>query len=453
MADTRLRWTQLLTHDFCPWLNRWVYWIKHPIVSLCFAGIAAGLCAAFVKTTALVGAFLILAVVLIGCLWPWISIAGVSAQIKVRQRKITEGDSVRIQLFVTNRWPWPVWGLLFKGDLLPLAVGESAAMSLPVVAGRASTEFEWNFTPQVRGEYPGSRPQLVTSFPFGLRQASRGIDMSESILVWPKLIPLETLLDAAQTRPADESFSETRVGPSGDMIGTRPFRNGDSLRRVHWAQTARHGQFIVRELQDTVQASIRVVFDSDPRMHHGSGTSDSLEWSIRIAASVCSAYHRQNAEVECCFGHETISLKQGSKGLSEFLDRLSRWKPCRHDANPNIIKPASGLHSESRDASKHQDQDCFHHHSQHDCRRIHHRNCGRFQLTITTELGLTHRTEHRHVHGDQRWIVLTHPTPDHDCPHCDERHRPPNSSSIVVESADTLPAEFRRHWRHVCHAG
>ena len=451
-SEIRRQLTRLLTHDFCPWLNRWVYWIKNPLVCLLAAAGAAALCALFVKSTAVVGLAILLFVVVTGYLWPWISVSGTRCHLTIAQTRVTEGDTVCVTAHVSNRWPWRIWGLTLTGDLLPDADGRHQPVPLPPIPARTTTEFQWNFLPICRGEYPRNPPRLVTTFPFGLRRASRMTTIDHRVLVWPKLIPLQTLLDAAQTRPSDETFSENRVGPCGDIMGTRPFRAGDSLRRVHWAQTARHGQLIVRELQDTVQSSIRVVFDSDPRMHRGNGTGDSLEWSIRIAASVCRAYHRENAEVECCFSHETISLKPGQKGFSDFLDRLARWQPCHHGPKT----PIDSIHFNTQGLERNdvwKDNECLHHHSHRECHRSHHRNCGLFQLTITTEQGLSHRTKHRHVHGDQRWVVLTHPFQTDDCPLCGDLHRPPASSSIVVECTDKLPLEFSRKWRQACHAG
>lgn len=215
------------------------------------------------------------------------------------------------------------------------------------------------------------------------------------------------------------------------MTGTRAFRDGDSLRRVHWAQTARQGRMIVCERQAPVQSAVRVVFDSDPALHRGQAEGGTLEWSIRIAASICAAYHRQNAQVECCFGHETLPLRPGTQGLNRFLDALARWKVCTHQEGSR----------------------CGHEHGRRDCRRIHHRNCGAFQLTVTTDLGLGHRTEHRHVHGDQRLIVLKTNAFDRDCLICGEQHSPASHLAIVLDSADSVVADFRRQWRHVCHVG
>jgi len=416
----------LLEYDFCPWANRWLYWMKRPIASLALAGLAALACAILVKPLALVAFAATLLVVLLGYVWPSVAVRGLDCSLRFIQQRVSENEPATARVRIVNRWPWPVWGMALEGGFDGGNEGINsrvASVALARVAGRATTEFEWSFVPRCRGEYPSRPPRLVTGFPFGLRHASHPVTVRQPLLVWPQIVPLETLLDAAETRPSDEFCSEHRAGDSGDMTGTRPFRDGDSLRRVHWAQTARHGRMIVCERQAPAQSAIRVEFDSDQHLHRGTGRDSTLEWSIRLAASICAAYHRENAHVECCFGHEVIPIAHGPRGLQRFLDVLARWQPAVRE------------------------------HDQLHCHRIHPHNCGLFQLTITTDIGLQHRTAHRHVHGDQRLVVLNTAGFGGPLHVCGQAHAPLSRHAIVLDRPDGLAAEFRRKWRHICHAG
>ncbi len=424
--------TVLLTHDFCPWANRWVHWTKHPYAILGLATVVALACALFVKPVSAVACGAALLILLLGHLWPGITIRGLTGELRFQHLRATEGDNVQARFRIVNRWPWPVWGITIEGGN---GVDESVALAR--VAGWSAIEFDRVYVPQCRGEFPQVPLRLTTGFPFGLRYASRPVIAEDLLLVWPKIIPLETLLDAAETRPSEDQFSEIRLGDSGDLAGTRLFRSGDSLRRVHWAQTARLGKMIVCERQASTQSAIRVVFDSNPLLHRGAGGDSTMEWSIRIAASVCSAYHRENAQVECCFGHETIPISAGVQGWRRFLDRLARWKPCE------------GQHEGRADHA----HGCEHEHPENHCQRIHHRNCGVFQLTITTDLGLSHRTEHRHVHGDHRLVLLRTAAFGEACDLCGAEHQPPGRAAIVIDSAVDIANNFRRQWRQACHAG
>ena len=411
--------TAILTRDICPQAAAWARRLEHPAAVLTAALASSLALAAWVSPLALVSFASILAVLALGYAWPTLSIRGLSARVRFHEPRVNEGEVVQATVAVRNAWPWPVWGISVEGD-----IGGEVSIALAQVAGWSTTEFVWDIVAGRRGEYPRNPWRLVNGFPFGLRLARRDVVVEGTVLVWPATIRLETLVDAAETRPADDMYSELRVGDSGDMAGTRPFRHGDSLRRVHWAQTARLGQMVVCERESPVLSAVRVVFDSNPALHDDDGGNGTLEASIRIAASICAAYHRQNAHVECCFGHESLRMAAGVAGRNRFLDELARFVPCTH-------------HSHA----------CQHEHSPAACSRIHHHNCGVFQVTITTSRGLIERTEHRHVHGDQLWVVLE----------SGDAAAAANQSlmgrAINLGVGERSLAAFEARWRSLCHAG
>lgn len=398
----------LFSHDFCPGADRWLAWLRRPIAALALMLAVALACAIFIHPLAFVAFAAILLVMAIGYAWPSIAIRGLSARLRFFESRVREGDRVHAVIAITNAWPWPVWGVSLEAD-----IGSAASVAFASIAGNATAEFEWTSVAGRRGEHPATRPQLVTGFPFGLRMARRTITVERPLVVWPRSVSLETLLDAAETRPSDDRFSETRVGESGDNSGTRLFRPGDSLRRVHWAQTARSGQMVVSERQAPTLSAVRVVFDPEARLHETHGAESTLESTIRIVASICEAYHREQAIVECCYGHHTIRIAHGPVGLRRFLDALARFQPFPFE---------------------------------HDCRPIHHRDCGLFQITVTTSRGLRERVEHRHVHGDELRIVLDSESDD------DTGRRAAGRAIHVPAGPDALEA-FKARWKAVCHVG
>lgn len=406
-----------LNYDFCPWINRWVYWVKRPIACLLLAAATAMVCGIFVKSAAFIALGAVLLVILAGVFWPLLTIRGLSGSISFAEPRGREGESQIVIVRIHNQWPWSAWGFRVEGGF------DNHTVALACIPGWSSAQFNWQFIPSCRGEYPRLTPQLITGFPFGIRSAKREMTVIGSLIVWPKVYALTNLLDAAETRPSDSAISERRVGDFGDPMGSRFFQQGDSLRRMNWKQTARTGEMIVTERQAPAKTAIRVVFDTDPVVHWGQGPDSSFEWTIRIAASICAAYQRENAIVECCFSHTTCVIAPGTSGWQLFMDRLTRLE----------LQVDRGHH--------------------HVCRRIHHHHCGAFQVTVTTDQGLAHRIEHRHVHGDQRWIVLTKDEEAEGCQICGQAHRtfPPHSTRLRCHAE--LADEFRQKWRQICHAG
>jgi uncharacterized protein (DUF58 family) len=64
-------------------------------------------------------------------------------------------------------------------------------------------------------------------------------------------------------------MSDRTAGETGDLLGTRLFRAGDSLRRVHWVQTARQQQLVVTERQSPAGSVVRVCVDTAAESYPG----------------------------------------------------------------------------------------------------------------------------------------------------------------------------------------
>jgi hypothetical protein len=238
----------VLSHDFCPSMNGWVYWMKHPLASIWAAATVALICGIWVNPYALLLLAALAGIAGLGVAWPWIAARGISGRVSFPQPRVRAGERALVRIEIHNRLPWPVWGLsLRRGFVRGSDAHEGIALAR--VNGFSTVQLEWSFVPEHRGVYPFQEPRLDTGFPFGLFHATAAVDVVGELIVWPRSVALDALPDAMEIHSREDRLADRRVGDCGDMIGTRPFRPGDSLRRVHWRQTARHGRLIVTERQ------------------------------------------------------------------------------------------------------------------------------------------------------------------------------------------------------------
>ena len=329
-----LNWLQqtnaALNHDFCPGANRWVYWLKNPLLSLLLAAGISLLCGVFLKTEALFITAILLLVAGVGVALPWLAMRGVDVHLAFDTRRSRVGQPVLVRLRVRNRWPWPIWGLsLVRGFALRDTNDTDEGVSLARVSGWSTAEYSWSFIPQVRGCYPLAVPEIETGFPFGLYRASRNTTVDGHVVVWPKTVMLAGLPDAVESNQSDDQLADRRVGDFGDMLGTRAFRSGDSLRRVHWAQTARQQQMIVCERQAPATTSVRVTLDVEAASHPDVAPSErdpmnSLELAVQVAASVCESLHRQHCRVELSLNDQLLIAGESATSFQRLMDVLSQ---------------------------------------------------------------------------------------------------------------------------------
>ena len=347
-------WRSLLAavnHDFFPSLNRYVYWLKQPIGWFLLAAVASLLVAIMLGPQGWVLFVGIVSVTLLGVLWPALAMRGLSAELSFDRRRVTEQQVVRVKLRVTNRWPLPIWGLsLDRGFSSYCDRSGRPVIALGCVRPWSTAEFEWEYTPEARGVLPVAQPILSNGFPFGIWQAERVVQVPVKLLVWPRTFTLDGIPEISGNRFAVTGMLQPKSGHDGEFIGIRPYRQGDSLRHIHWAQTARQDELIVCERQTHCRRSVRI--ELDPAMIAGESEASweaSREWLFRVSASLCKAFHAHRFQIACQLGDELIELPESALDIKPILDRMAMWKSQVADQEASVSLGSTSSAAEQAD--------------------------------------------------------------------------------------------------------
>ena len=113
---------------------------------------------------------------------------------------------------------------------------------------------------------------------------SAELDLENSALVYPQILPLRT----AQDETPSATLADEHVGspPSGDDVaGLREFVPGDALGRVHWKRSLRSGRLLVGEREGDASGEIEVLLRLNPN-----SPKASIETTISRAASEVAAH-------------------------------------------------------------------------------------------------------------------------------------------------------------------
>jgi uncharacterized protein (DUF58 family) len=164
-----------------------------------------------------------------------------------------------------------------------------------------------------RGPVGATRWTLGTSDPLGFFQGFRPAADREVALVLPRFA---SLAGRRRSRELEASLAAERAGSGNELFGIRPYRPGDSLRRIHWRSSARHGELVVREYEPPGLQTLRVVLDPSP------STTEVADQIARIAASEAWDCLRQGGRVVVSApGLESIQ----SRNLWDVLEWLARY--------------------------------------------------------------------------------------------------------------------------------
>ena len=192
-------------------------------------------------------------------------------------------SAVTLRLDNISRLPT---GLLLVEDRVPYVLGSRPRFVLDRVEPRGRREVTYTVRSDVRGRYQLGPLSIRLTDPFGMCELTRSFSSRDTLVVTPPVQELPLVPLAGEWTGSGESRSRSLASAGEDDAGTREYRQGDDLRRVHWRSTARLGQLMVRREEQPWQARCTVLLDTRSTAHGGEGPGSSFEWAVAAAASV-----------------------------------------------------------------------------------------------------------------------------------------------------------------------
>ncbi|HEY3956968.1 MAG TPA: DUF58 domain-containing protein [Streptosporangiaceae bacterium] len=257
--------------------------------------------------------------------------------------RVPAGQPVRVLLRIENVSRLPT-GLLLAEDEVPYTLGSRPRFVLERIERGGTRELDYPLRSDVRGKFTVGPLRLRVADVFGLVELGRSFSSSSTLVVSPKIVPLPG--GAVTGSWLGEGDGHAKAAAAGeDDAGTRPYRDGDELRRVHWRSTARYGELMVRREEQQWRNHAVLLLDARRSAHVGNGATSSFEFAVSAAASigVQLAMHGFDGQLVTDSG-----AAAGPGGFEDvMLDSLAVIKPsARRDLTRALaaVRPrASGL--------------------------------------------------------------------------------------------------------------
>ncbi|MDQ6776541.1 MAG: DUF58 domain-containing protein, partial [Actinomycetota bacterium] len=221
------------------------------------------------------------AFVLLGILAPaWTRLAarGASVERRMNVRRVTEGQAFEFELEVRcGRTPALSGEVLEPLAAEPIPLGPHRRTSTRVVSASFPRRGVRRFEP----------PALLIRDPFDLsRRVCPGSGAVHELLVLPRTEPIRVAGGGAAPTPAVASFRPAASAPRAalaevEIDGLRPYREGTSASRIHWAAMARGAGLLERRLRAESDSRPLVVLDA-----RGAERPEDLDAAVRAAASI-----------------------------------------------------------------------------------------------------------------------------------------------------------------------
>lgn len=258
-------------------------------------------------------AALLTATLLVGLLWPHWLVGRLSVTRRGPDRA-EEGESITFHVDVRNDGFLPRF-MVELIDHLPFLAATAGASSggastlgmIGYVPGRSARRFAMPLVCEKRGFYRLGPVGLASSFPLGLAEArQQRNDGVHSLTVYPAVFPIVSLpLRGAPSQIHRGGYLLPEGSGAAEFSGLREYRLGDNPRHIHWPTTARMNELMVKQFEPLASACLYIALDLARESNVGQGRQATLEYALRIAASI--------ARFTCFNNIRTRMLGSGSR--------------------------------------------------------------------------------------------------------------------------------------------
>jgi uncharacterized protein (DUF58 family) len=195
-----------------------------------------------------------------------------------------EDDPIVVTLQITNPAARALFGVSGQ-EHCPFAPVQQAEQPffIPHLFKNQVARLRYETSCDRRGVHRFDKIRLTSGDPFGFFRRRRHLDLPAELLIYPAYQPIKRLRLLESHKFAQQQVS--RRGTSGEVIGVREYRPGDSPRTVHWRSSARAGRLIVKEFADEEQPTLTVALDLSAMGNVGEGKYSTFETAIRMATS------------------------------------------------------------------------------------------------------------------------------------------------------------------------
>ncbi len=252
-----------------------------------------------------------------------------------------EGDRVAIAIEVRRSSRVPVGSAFVHGTVGRLGTRE---WRLHGHGRTACANVELGVLP--RGCFPLTDARLVFGDFLGLESVTPPATFSPiTVIVYPRLVALDNLFSDAGRTGGDGRRLLLRRAAGFDFHSVREYEQGESLRRVHWPTSARRGQLMVKELEDTPRDSLVVVLDCDPAGAAGNPPDSSFDMAVRAAGSILQMYATRGRSATLVTTGSDRSVVPIRSGESEFGAALAALASTEADARHGLARSLNMDHA------------------------------------------------------------------------------------------------------------
>ncbi len=189
---------------------------------------------------------------------------------------------------------------------------------VPDINLRSHVETKVEATPLRRGVVNFLSTTVLYPDPLAMNFGTLHFENPQQMIVLPKRYPISrkfNFFGGRHFQPGGVN-STWSIGESDEFVSLRDYRDGDPIRKIHWASTAKRDKPIVKEFQDEFFVRLGLVVDThiaDPMV---------FEEVISIGASLLTTLENNDGLVDLCYRDDKPRVITAGRGFSQTSAQL-----------------------------------------------------------------------------------------------------------------------------------
>ena len=157
-------------------------------------------------------------------------------------------------------------------------------------------------------------------------------------MVYPRLEPIPAWRLPSAVLEGSHASPERTLQTTPLATSVRPYAPGDSMNRIHWRSTARHGEIQVKEFDLEQTADAWIVLDLQRGIGGGRGDESTTEAAIRAAAAISDKAIAENRAVGMTVNSSRTAFLPADRGGRQHQKIMQLLAAVEADGNAPLVE-------------------------------------------------------------------------------------------------------------------
>jgi uncharacterized protein (DUF58 family) len=193
-------------------------------------------------------------------IWLRISLNRLNGRVEVSAPYVEVGQILAVKYLIDNH-PAGRFPYLELTSLIDLSSTVTIQSRIVCIEAGEKAVFRFNINCRRRGKYDLRSFSVKTGDPFGIFQLSKTIAADQVITVYPRLQQLPLLNPLAHQNFGNLAVSNRQFENYSQIADLRRWQTGDSKKKIHWKQSARHDMLLVKNYEQKGDATLNIFID------------------------------------------------------------------------------------------------------------------------------------------------------------------------------------------------